>query len=162
MIKVFCDMCGKDISTASKIGRLAWSFRGQDGASQGGVFAASHYCERCMDEISSFAKGRPSPAGEGQEGASQEIVGDTLKKRNNVPKAGEENPNGQGCTQDPGGKAPGLGKQAGKRKKIDYGKIMALRKAGWDNARIAEEMCMTKASVATAISTYKKKHGGQP
>lgn len=43
------------------------------------------------------------------------------------------------------------------RKKIDYGKIMALRKAGWSNEKIADEMHMTKASVATAISTYKKK-----
>lgn len=43
------------------------------------------------------------------------------------------------------------------RKKIDYGKIMALRNAGWSNEEIADEMHMTKASVATAISTYKKK-----
>ena len=46
------------------------------------------------------------------------------------------------------------------RKKIDYGKIMALRKAGWSNEKIADEMHMTKASVATAISTYKKKCSG--
>lgn len=47
-----------------------------------------------------------------------------------------------------------------KRKRIDYGKIMALRNAGWSNEKIADEMHMTKASVATAISTYKKKCGG--
>lgn len=47
-----------------------------------------------------------------------------------------------------------------KRKRIDYGKIMALRNAGWSNEKIADEMRMTKASVATAISTYKKKHAG--
>lgn len=46
------------------------------------------------------------------------------------------------------------------RKKIDYGKIMALRNAGWSNEKIADEMHMTKASVATAISTYKKKYSG--
>lgn len=46
------------------------------------------------------------------------------------------------------------------RKKIDYGKIMALRNAGWSNEEIADEMHMTKASVATAISTYKKKYSG--
>lgn len=46
------------------------------------------------------------------------------------------------------------------RKKIDYGKITALRKAGWSNEKIADEMHMTKASVATAISTYKKKCSG--
>lgn len=46
------------------------------------------------------------------------------------------------------------------RKRIDYGKIMALRNAGWSNEKIADEMHMTKASVATAISTYKKKCSG--
>lgn len=53
--------------------------------------------------------------------------------------------------------APKKHEETGKRKKIDYGKIMALRNAGWNNEKIADEMHMTKASVATAISTYKKK-----
>ena len=44
------------------------------------------------------------------------------------------------------------------RKRVDYGKIMALRDAGWDAAKIADEMQMTKAAVYTAISTFKKKH----
>ena len=48
-------------------------------------------------------------------------------------------------------------KKKKKRNRIDYGKIMALRNAGWSNEKIADEMRMTKASVATAISTYKKK-----
>lgn len=46
------------------------------------------------------------------------------------------------------------------RKKIDYGKIMALHNAGWSNQKIADEMGMTYGAVATAISTYKKKVGG--
>lgn len=44
-----------------------------------------------------------------------------------------------------------------KRRRIDYGKIMALHDAGWNNAKIADEMGMSKASVATAISVHKKK-----
>ena len=50
-------------------------------------------------------------------------------------------------------------KKAG-RKRVDYGKIMALRAAGWDNAKIADEMGMSKAAVATAISVYRKRQGG--
>lgn len=46
------------------------------------------------------------------------------------------------------------------RKKIDYGKIMALHNAGWSNQKIADEMGMTYGAVATAISTHKKKVGG--
>lgn len=43
------------------------------------------------------------------------------------------------------------------RRKIDYGKIMALHNAGWSNQKIANEMGMTYNAVATAISNYKKK-----
>ena len=42
------------------------------------------------------------------------------------------------------------------RKRIDYGKIMALKNAGWDNGKIADEMHMSKASVSQAVSKYKK------
>lgn len=34
---------------------------------------------------------------------------------------------------------------------------MALHNAGWSNVKIADEMGMSKASVATAISVYRKK-----
>ena len=44
-----------------------------------------------------------------------------------------------------------------KRKRLDMGKIMALKKAGWSNKAIAEEMGMTSGAVAVAISTYKKR-----
>ena len=44
-----------------------------------------------------------------------------------------------------------------KRKRLDMGKIMALKKAGWSNKAIAEEMRMTSNAVAVAISTYKKR-----
>lgn len=43
------------------------------------------------------------------------------------------------------------------RRKIDYGKIMALHNAGWNNAKIADEMDMTKESVAVAICNYRKR-----
>jgi len=42
------------------------------------------------------------------------------------------------------------------RKRIDYGKIMALRDAGWDNGKVADEMHMSKASVAQAVCKYRK------
>lgn len=46
-----------------------------------------------------------------------------------------------------------------KRKRLDMGKIMALKRAGWSNKSIAEEMGMTSNAVAVAISTYKKRGG---
>lgn len=48
-----------------------------------------------------------------------------------------------------------------KRKRLDMGKIMALKRAGWSNKSIAEEMGMTSNAVAVAISTYKKRGAGK-
>lgn len=42
------------------------------------------------------------------------------------------------------------------RKKVDYGKIMALHNAGWDRKQIAEEMGMTENAVYQAMLRYKK------
>lgn len=44
------------------------------------------------------------------------------------------------------------------RRKIDIGKIMALREAGWTYLKIADEMGMTSAAVAQAVYMYKRKH----
>lgn len=43
------------------------------------------------------------------------------------------------------------------KKRIDIGKIMALKKAGWKNKEIAMEMHMEPQAVAGAIYNYKKK-----
>lgn len=45
------------------------------------------------------------------------------------------------------------------RNRIDIGKIIALKNAGWSNIRIADEMDMQPQSVASAIYQYKKKGG---
>ncbi|MCM1090565.1 MAG: hypothetical protein NC092_04580 [Butyrivibrio sp.] len=44
-----------------------------------------------------------------------------------------------------------------KRNPIDYGKIAALRNAGWGNKEIADEMGMTRKDVATAICKCRKR-----
>lgn len=44
------------------------------------------------------------------------------------------------------------------RRRIDMGKVMALRRAGWSNAEIADEMGIPAQSVANAVCAYKKKH----
>ena len=42
------------------------------------------------------------------------------------------------------------------RKKIDIGKVMALRNAGWSNIKIADEMGVKPQSIAAAVYNYKK------
>lgn len=49
-------------------------------------------------------------------------------------------------------------KPAGRKyKKLDMGKVMALRDAGWSKKQIAEEMGVSEASIASAIYRHKKK-----
>ena len=43
-----------------------------------------------------------------------------------------------------------------RRKRIDYGKLIALQKAGWTYQQIADEMGMTPGSVGTALTHYRK------
>lgn len=45
-----------------------------------------------------------------------------------------------------------------KRKRIDIGKAVALKRAGWSNKDIASEMGLKTQTVANAISLYKKKY----
>lgn len=46
-------------------------------------------------------------------------------------------------------------KEEAKRKRVDHGKIRALKNAGWSNKDIADEMHMTPGAVATSLSTHK-------
>ena len=47
------------------------------------------------------------------------------------------------------------------KKKVDIGKIMALKNAGWTNKSIAEEMGMTQNAVAVQICTYRKRQAAE-
>lgn len=47
------------------------------------------------------------------------------------------------------------------KKKVDIGKIMALKNAGWTNKSIAEEMGMTQNAVAVQVCTYRKKQAAE-
>ena len=64
-----------------------------------------------------------------------------------------ENGTGNGITPQ---EKESAGKQGRIGSRIDYGKIAALRNAGWDNAKIADEMRMTKGAVAQAVSKCRK------
>ena len=130
MIKILCDRCGAEIKPG-KIGYVALNFR----ETVGGEFAAAnmfesfHFCSACMEGIADYITNPP------------------------------KNEKAEVATKEEPAKAamPEPGKAAKPRRRIDYGKIMALHNNGWSNAKIADEMRMTPGAVATAISTYKKK-----
>lgn len=135
MIKILCDRCEKDISASQKIGYIALNFK--EGSSgdflQDNPMEHKHYCIDCMDKIQKFITSRQILAKEEPADGSAEKPMEAEAEHTEMEQT------------------------AKKRRPIDYGKIMALKNAGWDNAKIADEMQMTRASVATAISTYRKK-----
>ena len=141
MIKIVCDRCGAEIKPG-KIGYVALNFR----ETPGGEFAAenlfedSHFCPTCMERITGFII---NPERDGKaEGATK---GESVSADAPEQPAKEEPDNAD---------APAKFTRKPAQKRIDHGKIMALRNAGWNNAKIADEMGMTPGAVATAASAY--------
>lgn len=133
MIKIICDRCGAEIKPG-KIGYVALNFR----EVLGGEFVANNLFEDfhfCSTCM---------------EGISDYITNPGKNEKAEIP-----------TKKEPAETAPPAKKPAQNR--IDYGKIMALKNAGWSNIKIADEMGMTNVAVAQAIYMYKKKHeaGGE-
>ena len=80
------------------------------------------------------------------------MMGDFLEKAQEEVKEETESDESEG-TQDP--QEPEEKKK--KRNKLDIGKILALRDAGWTHQQIAEEMGTTKETIAVTICKNKKK-----
>lgn len=130
MIKYFCDRCGKDLGKERRIGYIAINSKEKaDGDLQGeNEFENSHFCVACTDAIAKFVRKAPEPVQEEQPAPAAV----TSKEETGVVK--------------------------GKRERLDIGKIMALRNAGWPIKEIAVEMHLTNTQVSQAIYNYSKKH----
>lgn len=155
MVKIYCNRCNKELDRNNKIGYIALNYR----QSYRGDFVGDNqyedmdFCTECMDALKAFLAGTPAehPA------KHEESTETSLKQVKTASKQTETVPNQpQELFRAPkdGKLQPEVKKT---RQRIDYGKIMALHNAGWSNQKIADEMGMTYAAVATAISTYKKK-----
>lgn len=148
MVKIYCNRCKKELDRNNKIGYIALNYRRSYLGDLVGdnQYEDMDFCTECMDALKAFLSETPAehPArhNESVETASQsqESETDQPKELFREPKDGTLKPEGKKT-----------------RQRLDYGKIMALHNAGWSNAKIADEMGMTYAAVATAISTYKRK-----
>lgn len=138
MIKVICDKCGVDLSKDSKVGKIQIKIH------ESQVLDTQF---RFFD-MSSADIPYQLLAGE-TEHYCEKCIEEILEFIHTTPDTGSK-------------KETVIVEKAEKkrvRKMIDYGKIMALKNAGWDNEKIAEEMHMTKLSVSQAICRYKKQGG---
>lgn len=136
MLKIVCDRCGRDIPMPGRIGYIALDFKeGMNGSLSGeNPFEGKDYCDACMDDVRKFIQAAPQAATEpaGQQEAAEGT--------------GQQEPQGQ--QEAPAG-----------RRRVDIGKITALRNAGWPIKEIALEMGMEPAAVSNAICRHNKKKG---
>ena len=132
MIRIICDRCGDVIADTGQAGYISLLHRkGPDGTLEGeNEFEECHFCVSCMEQVGNFIRQ--------SQGGTTEPARDPPAAEDPSPEAGA-----------------GRGKK-GRNRSIDYGKIMALKNAGWGNKAIAEEMGISPESVAVAACNYRK------
>lgn len=110
------------------------------------------FCKNCMYDIRRYVRTLPLKTSQNEEKRDQneEKCDQNEEKRSEPAESGVKQPE---TVQDQNESKP--------QKRIDTGKIMALKKAGWRNKDIADEMHMTPNAVASAIYLYKKHHTEQ-
>lgn len=138
MIKILCDRCGKEIKEHGE--DIGYIIMGVNVNPMKGVVLMqgdelnidSHYCPDCMNEIKAFIKNHKNM------GFLSVNPPKSVSESHEIVSEPEET------------------KKKG-RKRIDIGKIMAIKNAGWSNVKIADEMGMNPQAVANAIYQHKKK-----
>lgn len=151
MIKIQCNRCGKEIDGSQKVGYIHFGcmlpFDHVTIVPDDDMLKRTHYCEDCMTEIWNFMQNKP------EENISESSI--TLYA-NGEPVC--EVPTHSGISITPAEpEKKSKAEEPKHRYKIDYGKIMALKNAGWSVSKIAEEMGMAAQAVSTAIYQYKKR-----
>lgn len=139
MIKILCDRCGKEIKEHGE--DIGYIIMGVNVNPMKGVVLMqgddrlnidSHYCQGCMNEIKAF-----------------------IQNRKNIGLLSVNQPKAVSGPNETASKHEETERK--RRKRIDIGKIMALKNAGWSNVKIADEMGMNPQAVANAIYQHKKK-----
>lgn len=139
MIRYFCDRCGKDLDKEKRIGYIAVNTKDKaEGDLKGeNDFENCHYCASCTDAIKKFIR------------KSSEESAELVKEA--APKASMQKERMDEAESD------SADDNRGGRKRIDTGKILALKNAGWSVKDIADEMHLTPQQVSSQLYLHKKK-----
>lgn len=162
---ILCDRCGRHQEAVSKMERVSIIYQGE--------LKNMDFCGNCLNDIKRYMEkgnridiGRYMGCGKnaaGRNGKSEEIQhnfqnGDTENKNEDTENGNTDTQKQNGSEEKVNGKPEKKVAAVPKRRgKTDYGKILALANAGWDNAKIADEMGMTPQQVAGAKYAAKKK-----
>lgn len=112
MRKIICDRCGAEIPNNQKIGYISANWRRPSDWEllHDNPYEHMDFCEHCMNVIVACI--------------------DNVDISREEPEA----------VEDPVQEEPEPVKKAPQKKSVDKGKVGALSKAGWSNAKIADEM----------------------
>lgn len=147
-----CDRCKKRLFDDEKMELMAVICKGE--------LKIMDFCGKCMADVARYVTcAEESPdrkSGEvkaleavSQNGNTENRDGTEEKEtRRSEKKAGKKTEKKTAAVPKP---------QKQPHRKMDYGKILALSNAGWDNAKIADEMGMTPQQVSNAKYVAKKK-----
>lgn len=127
---IVCDKCGKPVAGDPFSVQISTAGKTQEG----GMYAElgdKEFCEKCAARVFAILMGKDKER----------------EKAKNIPKEAKDN-------SVPDSQKEGASKP---RKKLDKGKMIALKNAGWSNQQIAEELGTTEGCIATYISQIRKK-----
>lgn len=159
MIKVVCDRCGAEIKADEKPGYISIRFRN---SAEGDFitenpFKYRHYCVACMGKVEEFIMSDPETGAVAEDEPMPEAESKPKAAAKVRPKAILREKPTDISSATPGGEIEQLELKPKGRRKTDFGKIMSLRNAGWNNKEIGEEMGMTANAVSYAVWSWKRK-----
>lgn len=166
MSESICARCGEKIRDADAFGIISWNLQERSGKSlESNPFSSCVFCESCMIRAKLFLKKRVIKD-------EQELGEEKGKKKSiNHAKIRELKESGLGykeIAKELGMKPTAvshslsrykdytMGELKGikQRRKVDHGKIRALKNAGWSVKEIAEEMGMNPGSVSVSLHDH--------
>ena len=155
---VVCDRCGMQLGDNEKINCITigqWE-RGSETSDECDL---EHYdfCKECLDSVIRFIKFNPKTVPEIPKLAIGGVIKSDQIKAENIIIQSEPEATKIILPLKQKKKKVAPEQPTKSRRIIDYGKIIALANAGWDNKKIGEEMGMTPQQVSDAKWKAKKK-----
>lgn len=131
MRKIICDRCGAEIPKDARIGyvAVAWQSPTDGSILENSPYEGMDFCEKCIKDIVSVIDFKILSAPEAEEPDQEEE--EVVERIQKTPS----------------------------KKSVDKGKVGALSKAGWSNAKIADEMGVSSERIRQILKELEVKNG---
>lgn len=167
MIQIVCNRCGSKIESIDKVGYIRFCFQNpvESHVEDESIFSRNHYCESCMAEIEQFVRLDSKRTEVFREKDFVPKQSEHMRQYEQIISLKQQGMRNKDIAEKLGISAQGVAttiythKKKQKDdlpqesvKKIDFGKISALWKAGWDASKIADEMDMEEREIVDILN----------